>query len=145
MSSTAEVRVGLGEGKRNRVSTSNVSKVQRSRGQDGPTREERRYVGSEQMCEDEDTRRNITSITLVTLYPLARWQRPMYSFDIVLVTASKSPWSIEGDPRSRSTVGEGRGCRRREGEGGLVLALVKVRRELVVVTMHLSAIFDGSA
>jgi hypothetical protein len=97
--------------------------MQRSRGQDKPTREERRYVGSEQMCEDEDMRRNITSITLVTLYPLARWQRPMYSLDIVLVTASKSPWSIEGDPRARSTVGEGRDRGRRGGEGRVGVGL----------------------
>jgi hypothetical protein len=36
---------------------SDVSRLQ-SRGQDGPMREERWYVGSEQMYEDEDARRN---------------------------------------------------------------------------------------
>jgi hypothetical protein len=67
-SSTAEVRVGrvlTGREKEGiRFSMSNVSRMQRSQGQDGPIREERRYVGSEQMCEDDDKKRNITSITL---------------------------------------------------------------------------------
>jgi hypothetical protein len=43
---------------------SDVSRMQRGRGQDGLMGEERRYVGSEQMCEDEDRRRDITSVTL---------------------------------------------------------------------------------